>query len=219
MIAKNILSNLLAPLRLKDKGDEAIQIMNVYHVKHLPVVEKEELISLISEDDILSNDMDAQIGSYPRSHIVISTMEDDHLFEVMQKMAANKLTVIPVVAKDNKYLGMITLEDILSFFGDSYSFKEPGSIILLETDKQNYSLGEVAQIAESENISIISSFVTSNPDTTLLYLTLKVNTFDIGKLINAYQRYDYNVLGTFTENEYVDILKERYDSLMHYLSI
>lgn len=219
MIAKNILSNLLAPLRLTDKGEEVIHIMNVYHVKHLPVVEKDDLIFLISEDDVLSNDMEAEIGTYHRSHLVLNSLEDDHLFEIMQKMSANKLTVIPVVNKDNKYLGMITLEDLLSFFGDSYSFKEPGSIILLETDKLNYSLGEVAQIAESEGISIISSFVTSNPDTTMLLLTLKVNTFDIGKLINAYQRYDYNILGTFTENEYVDILKERYDSLMHYLSI
>lgn len=219
MIAKNILSNLLAPLRLTDKGEEVIHIMNVYHVKHLPVVEKDDLIFLISEDDVLSNDIEAEIGTYHRSHLVLNSLEDDHLFEIMQKMSANKLTVIPVVNKDNKYLGMITLEDLLSFFGDSYSFKEPGSIILLETDKLNYSLGEVAQIAESEGISIISSFVTSNPDTTMLLLTLKVNTFDIGKLINAYQRYDYNILGTFTENEYVDILKERYDSLMHYLSI
>jgi CBS domain-containing protein len=137
----------------------------------------------------------------------------------MQKMALNKLTVIPVVDRDMKYMGLITMEDVLNVFGDSYSFKESGSIIILQTTITNYSLGEIAMIAESEGYTILTSFLTTNLDSTEIFVTIKVNSHDISKLIRAFQRRDYIISGAFSEEEYVDSLKERYDSLMNYLSI
>ena len=137
----------------------------------------------------------------------------------MQKMALNKLTTIPVIDSTNRYLGLVTIEDVFNFFGDSYAFKEPGSIIILETDRSKYSLSEIARICESEGILIFSSFVTSNLDSTSLYVTLKLNTFDVTRLVNAFQRYDYTVSGAFAEDEYIDTLRERYQSLMNFLSI
>ncbi|MBK7010697.1 MAG: CBS domain-containing protein [Saprospiraceae bacterium] len=136
---------MLGPLKTSDTGEEAISIMNVYHVKHLPIVNHTELLGLISEDDILSHDLDAPIGSYRLSLVNPYCHENEHLFEVMQKMALNKLTVIPVVDQDNTFKGLVSIEDVVNFFGDSFAFKEPGSIIILETDRKNYSLSEIAQ--------------------------------------------------------------------------
>ncbi len=219
MIAKNLLSNIIAPLHKEDTGEQALSTMNIYHVKHLPIVDKKTLVSLVSEDDILNNDLDQPIKTYHLPMVSTICYESEHLFEVMQKMALNKLTVIPVIDKTNNFLGIITIEDLLHYFGSSYSFSEPGSIIILETDRQNYSLSEIARIAESEGILVISSFITANTDSTILYVTIKVNDFDISRLVNAFQRYDYTIFGSFTEEEYIDVLQERYDSLMNYLSI
>ncbi|MBK7219766.1 MAG: CBS domain-containing protein [Saprospiraceae bacterium] len=213
------MSDLLGPLKTSDTGEEAINIMHVYHVKHLPIVDNHELEGLISEDDILNHDLDKAIGTYKLSLVNPFCHEGDHLFEVMQKMALNKLTTIPVIDSTNRYLGLVTIEDVFNFFGDSYAFKEPGSIIILETDRSKYSLSEIARICESEGILIFSSFVTSNLDSTSLYVTLKLNTFDVTRLVNAFQRYDYTVSGAFAEDEYIDTLRERYQSLMNFLSI
>ena len=213
------MSDLLGPLKTSDTGEEAINIMHVYHVKHLPIVDNHELEGLISEDDILNHDLDKAIGTYKLSLVNPFCQEGDHLFEVMQKMALNKLTTIPVIDATNRYLGLVTIEDVFNFFGDSYAFKEPGSIIILETDRSKYSLSEIARICESEGILIFSSFVTSNLDSTSLYVTLKLNTFDVTRLVNAFQRYDYTVSGAFAEDEYIDTLRERYQSLMNFLSI
>lgn len=213
------MSALLGPLKVTDTGEEAINIMNVYHVKHLPIVKDNELHGLISEDEILSHDMDQPIGSYKLSLVNPVCQEGDHLFEVMQKMALNKLTTIPVLNSSNQYMGLVSIEDVFNFFGDSYAFKEPGSIIILETDRNKYSLSEIARICESEGVLIFSSFVTSNLDSTILYVTLKLNTFDVSRLLNAFQRYDYIVSGAFSEDEYIDTLRERYQSLMNFLSI
>ena len=59
--------------------------MNVYHVKHLPIVVGTELLGLISEDDILNHDLDETLGTYKLSLVNPYCQENDHLFEVMQK--------------------------------------------------------------------------------------------------------------------------------------
>lgn len=219
MTALNLISGIVGPLHTRDTGEEAINIMNVYHVKHLPIVDNHDLIGIISEDEILNNNLEEKLENYKLPLYKPYTMETDHLFETMQKMALNKLTTIPVLNREMQYLGLITMEDVLNVFGESYSFKEAGSIIILQTTRTNYSLSVMAMIAESEGYSILSSFLTSNLDSTEIFVTLKVNSYEISRLIRAFQRHDYVVSGAFSAEEYVDSLKERYDSLMNYLSI
>jgi len=64
MIAENLITDTLAPLRLEDTGQEALTIMNLFGVRHLPLVDRNSFKALISEDDILANDIDSPIGNY-----------------------------------------------------------------------------------------------------------------------------------------------------------
>ena len=185
MTASNIISSIVGPLSLKDTGEEALNIMNVYHVKHLPIVEDKELVGLISEDEILNNNLEETLSSYKLPLFKPYSSETDHLFETMQKMALNKLTTIPVLSKEMVYQGLITMEDMLGVFGESYSFKESGGIIILQTTRSNYSLGEIAMIVESEGYFVLSSFLTSNLDSTEIFVTIKVSSHEITKLLEA----------------------------------
>ena len=134
-------------------------------------------------------------------------------------MASNNLTVIPVVDAEENYLGLITQEDLIQFYATSFSFTEPGSIIIIETNKRQYSLAEISRIIESENASILSSFLTSEDDSTNVLVTVKVSRQDISGIISTLERFEYIVKGSFTEEEYFDELQERYDSLMTYLNV
>ncbi len=207
------------PLTKDDTGEQALNIMHVYHVRELPLVEHNQFIALITEEFILNNNLEETIGSYRLPYSTPSVFENDHLFDVLQKISANKLSVMPVVNSKAEYLGSITSDDLLHYLGNSYSFTEMGSIIILETDRSNYSLGEITRIAESENISILASFIHSDKESTQIFITLKLNSFDISRVVNAYQRHDYLVSSIFSNEEYIDILKDRYDSLMHFINI
>ena len=219
MIASKLISSLVMPLKTSDSGEEALTLMNINHVKHLPIVNDSHLIGLISEGDILSHDLNEPIGSYQLSLVKVYAYEKEHLFEVMSKMASNNLTVIPVVDDEEHYLGLITQEDLIQFYASSFSFTEPGSIIIIETNKHQYSLAEISRIIEHENASILSTFLTTDNESTNVLVTIKVNRQDIGRIISALERYEYVVKGSFTEEEYFDELKERYDSLMTYLNV
>ena len=90
---------------------------------------------------------------------------------------------------------------------------------MIETPKNDYSMSEIARIAESENVSILASFVTQDPSTNNLVVTLKLNTQELFRVAKAYERFEYNVYGSFTEDAFDDGLKERYDSLLRYLNV
>lgn len=213
------MSQTLFPVQTSDTGREVLQQMQIYHVRHLPIVNHEQLLGVISEDDILIHDVNESIGSYRLSFLRPFVTENEHLFEIMTKMGRFKLTVIPVIDINENYLGIITMEDLLQYFASHFSFADPGSIIVIETTKGNYSLAEIARIAESEDIIILSSFVNTIPDTNRIYLTLKLNRQDVSGFKATLERFGYEISASFSELDYQDGLKERYDALMSYLNI
>lgn len=219
MIASNLLSQTIIPLKTSDTGEEALSIMSDFYVKHLPIVNNKQLLGLISEDDILEYDVEEAVGSYSLSMNRPYVNENDHVFEVMRIMSEFKLTVIPVVDHEDNYLGLISQDDLLRFFASIGSFTEPGSIIVLEMSKRDYTLAEIARIVESESAAILSSFITTNLDSTRIDVTIKINRNDIQSIIATFNRFDYQIKASFQESDYFESLKERYDSLISYLNV
>ena len=219
MIARELISETVSPLRTSDLGEEAITMMNIFHVKHLPIVNNEQLLGVISEDEILSHDLNEAIGSYHLSMRRPYANMEDHMFEVMATMGENNLTVIPVVNDEGNYKGLITQDDIIQFYANSFSFTERGSILVLKTSKRDYSLAEISRIIEMENAAILSTFLTQSPDSEEILVTLKLNVKEIQRIIATLERYEYTIKATFSEMEYMDSLKERYDALMHFLNV
>jgi CBS domain-containing protein len=219
MIAETLLSNTIIPLRTSDTGEEALGMMNDFYVRHLPVVNNEQLLGLMSEDDILGYDVEEPIGSYGLSSPTPCVRLKDHIYEVMRMLAEYRLTVIPVIDDGGNYSGLITLEDLMRFFADTASFRDPGCIIVLEMTRLDYSLSEIARIVESENAVILNAFVNSYPDSAAIDVTLKINRQEILSILNTFERYDYTVKASFNEAEYMDSLRERYDALISYLNV
>lgn len=219
MIAANLITDSIIPLRTSDTGDDALSVMGDFYIKHLPIVNNEQLLGLVSEEDIFDNDVSEPVGSYPLSLSKFFVRDNDHIYEVMRLLAEYRLTVIPVVDENENYLGMISQEDLLNYFAATGSFTEKGSIIVLEMHRRDYSLSEIARIAESENASILSSFISSGLDASRIDVTLKVNLQSIQALLASFERFSYEVKASFNESDYLDTLRDRYDSLMLYLNV
>ena len=219
MTASELYSNEVLPLRTSDTGTDALEVMHDFYVQHLPVVNDRELLGIVSEDDILEHDAEAAIGSYALSlpHLRIRTA--DHLYEVMRLVAQYDLTAVPVVDAEDHYVGLITAGELLNYYARTATFTENGSIVLLEVQRRDYALSEIARIAESENAIILSSFVESVGEGSLLQVTIKVNHENVAGMLSTFQRFGYEVQGTFNEGEAVDSMRERYDALMSYLSV
>jgi acetoin utilization protein AcuB len=220
MIAKELISTEIPSLHLSHTGDDAMAIMGEYCVRHLPILQQDELLGLISEDIVLEHDPELPFTSYRLAVVCPFVRERDHVYEIMRQMNVHKLTVIPVVGqKSGKFVGVITLNDLLKYFAESASLSEPGSIVVLEVNRFQYSLSQIARIVESEGGIILNSFIRSIPDSNEMQVTIKIGRPDIRGILNAFERYRFNVVASFTEEEYIETLQEHYDSLMSYLNV
>jgi len=219
MIAEYLISDTIVPLRTSDTGDVALGIMSEFYVRHLPIVNQTELLGLISEEEILDHDTAEAVGSYDLRMQPATVKTRDHLYDVMHLMAEHKLTVVPVVDDKNHYVGLISVENLIQAFAKTGAFNELGGIIVLEMQRQDYSLAQLAQIVESEGAVILHSHIQTFPDSPQMEVTLKVNKQNILNIIASFDRFDYHVKATFNELEYSDSLKERYEGLISYLNV
>jgi len=219
MLAKSLITNGIVPLKTSDTGEEALGLMSEFNLSHYPIVNNEQLLGLISEEDIIGNNIEEPIGSYSLSLSKAYAKENAHLYEVLGLLGESKLTIIPVVDIEDNYLGIITQNDLLNYFAEKGSFTEPGSVMVLEIPKRDYSMSEISQIVESEGAVILSSFINTNLDESIVDVTLKINMHNISAIIANFERYSYKIKFTMQEEEIFDAAKERYDSLMSYLNV
>ncbi|MBK7873008.1 MAG: CBS domain-containing protein [Saprospiraceae bacterium] len=219
MIAEQLVTNEIIPLRTSDTGDEALSMMNEFYVRHLPIVNNSELLGLVSEDDILNFDANEAVGSYSLSLARPYVKASDHVYEIMRLLSEYHLTLVPVVDEQNNYIGVVIQEDILDYFAGTTAFSESGSIIVLEVHRHDYSLAEIARIVESENAIVTSVLLDTEIDTPIMEVTLKVNTQNISAITATLERFNYQIKAYFNESEFSDTLKERYDSFMTYLNV
>lgn len=220
MIAKNLITDGIMPLKTSDTGRSALSWMEDFRVMHLPIVNNEGLLGLISEFDIYSfNDFDEPIGNHALSLIRPFVYENQHIYEVMRLVQEYHLSLIPVVDEHDNYLGSISLQSLLEYFAASLSVSEPGGVVVLELNVNDFVLSEIARIVESNDTKILSLIVHSDIDSTKLEIMLKLNKKDIGAVIQTFIRFNYTILTSFSENDDFDDLRDRYDSLMNYLKV
>lgn len=220
MTAKELISGAILPLKTSDTGLIAMHWFDEFKVSHLPVVGDSQLLGLISEDDIFSaGSFEEPIWSNELQLQNVSILHSRHIYEVMKLFADYKLTTLPVTDEKGTYLGLITLADLVDKMSATAAVSNPGGILVLELNANDFSMVEIAKIVEDNDTRILSSYVNSTVDSLRIELTLKLNRIDIQPVIQSFLRYDYTIKASFFESDYFDNLRERYDLLMTYLNV
>ncbi len=220
MLAKHLITDLIIPLKTSNTGSDALSRMDDYRLSHLPIVNNEEFLGMISDEDVFTmDDYDEPLGGQNLSLASVHVTEEQHIFDVIKRFAELKLTLVPVLDHRNKYLGCITMGNLIENFSKIAAIENPGGVIVLEVSQNDYMLSEIAQIIESNDAKVLSLCVISNPDSTKLEITIKINKIDIQSILLTFNRYNYLVKASFTKSDDIEDLKDRFDSLMNYLNI
>src|SRR5215213_7838966 len=102
MLTGELQSQNLPYLHLSDKVYQALQLMNDNQVTHLPVVEGEKFMGIISEDDLLIVDNEnAELNTVQQSFGNTSVKSSEHFLKAIQVAAENGLSVVPIVDGEN----------------------------------------------------------------------------------------------------------------------
>ena len=221
MVAKDLISEVVPSLKTSDSGQTALNWMEIFRISHLPIVNNLDFLGLISDTDIFDmNRPEEPIGNHALTLLKPFVTTDQHLFEVIGIASRLNLSVIPVLDEKSHYKGVITTTDLVRYLAGISSMDQPGGIIVLELIERDYSLSQIAQIVEGNNVKVLSMYVTSPPDSTKLEVTIKVNTNDLVSVIRTFERYNYDVKTWVTSDDSMDkFYSERFDLLMKYMNI
>lgn len=220
MLAIELISDEIPPLKTSDSGETALQWMEEYKLTELPIVNHDRFLGLISEGDILDlNHPEEPIGNHSLSLEKPFVTQFEHVYEVIGKMAEKKLSVLPVLDDEGNYLGLICQQVLMHNIAKLAAMKDPGGVLQLEVNVNDYSLAEVANIVESNGAKILSSYIFTHDDSTKMDVTIKINKTDLSSIIRTFERYNYIVAASFHQSESEDELKKRYAAFIHYLNM
>jgi predicted transcriptional regulator len=220
MLTRELLTQTLPHLKLSDKIYQALQQMSDNNVSHLPVIEDEKFIGLVSEDMLLNAEDDsAELNELRHAFINISVKENEHFLTVIQETVENDLSLMPVVNDENELLGSVTKSELLRNASDFMSLNEPGGMIVLEMEPKQYSFNELSRLVEANETQITQLNTSVDNLTGMLRVTIKINKADVADVVSSLQRHDYNVKYYFGEELYENELRSNYDNLMNYLKI
>jgi acetoin utilization protein AcuB len=151
---------------------EARRILNEFHIRHLPVVDREnKLVGIVSDRDLRS--------AYPSS---VTTRGDKILaFEQVEKTTVadmmtttcstlgpdatlddallifdrDKVGGIPVVSEDNVVLGIFSLLDLTAAYRKLFGVAEEGSVLIgIEDDDRDNIVSEIVILLEQNGIQL-----------------------------------------------------------------
>lgn len=186
---------------------------------HFPVVSNKKLVGLISETDIQGiYDDDNILEKYQYLFKSFFIKEHTNFLEILNVFAINETNLVPVVTKEQNYVGYYDLIDILHIYNNSPFLSTEGIIIILEKETRDYSFSEICQIVESNNGKVLGVFISKTTPSTVT-ITLKFNASEVNEIIQSFRRFNYHVLSKHKEDFLLEELKDRTDYLQKYLNI
>ena len=220
MQADKLISSRIESVTSSTTGKEALNIMSKFRTNHLAVVEKEIYLNIISDKEILDwNSQEEKIKDHLPNLASPYVLYNQHLLDIVEIVEKNNLSVIPVLNKETKYQGVITNKKLLYTIAKSSGVQSKGSIFVIEINDYDYSLSELSSIIESNDTKILSLYITSIPNSRKIEVTIKVNQINIRPIIKDLERYSYNIINLYKENqEDNDLIMERYLSLMKFIN-
>ena len=116
MIARHLITNEIIPLKTSDTGKTALGWMDEFKVSHLPIVNNEVFLGLISEQDIYNlDDVDEPLGNHMLSLKNPFVNEHQHLYNILKLINEQKVSVIPVLDDQDKYQKVCQKADDMVF--------------------------------------------------------------------------------------------------------
>jgi CBS domain-containing protein len=219
MQASQLISSSLITLHPDDDGDRALSLMDELRVNHLAVVRNSFYLGILSEKEILSWDKtDEFIEEHLSELSAPSVFGSQHLFDIIQTVEQNSLSIIPVLDEEKHYLGAITNRKLLYTIAKSTAVQSVGGVIVLQMNQNDYSMYEISRIIEENDTKILSSYITSVPNAQKIEITLKLNKIDITAIVKDFDRFDYTLIASYNQDENNDDFLERYESLMRFLN-
>jgi len=220
MLTIELINNNIPRLQLKDSVSKALRLISDFRVTHLPVVEGDKFLGLVSEDDLLDAEEDKMpIELMQETFVQASVHDNEHFLKAVTCSNQIDSTVVPVINEENELVGVITTNDLLKTIGNFAGTNEIGGIIVLEMERSQFAISEISRIVESNDATILHLNTTVHAETGMLTVTIHINKKEISAIVATFERYEFDVIYYFGNENFENEIHSNYRHLMNYLDI
>ena len=219
MLNNQILKSGYPTVHLYDKVSLVLSLMEDFDIQHLPVVDADLFVGIISKADLLDTNENYTVASLQELLVNVCAKSDDYFLTSLNLLKEHHLSLIPVLSDKGEILGVINQEVLLTSLYHFLGGDEQGGIIVLEIDKRHFSFGEICRLIETNDAMIMQINTSVQSETGKILATIKINKMEVSDIVATFQRFDYDVKYYFGEEHYNNELKDNFNHLMNYLNI
>ncbi len=218
MQLQDLVINDIQPLKLTDKISDAQLLFNQLTYSHIPILNEKIYIGCISENDAHCFEKANIIKDCNYAIEGFFVRPATNWLDVLEAFAQNDSNIMPILDRNNQYLGYYELNDIIHLFNETPFFSEPGGTLIIEKGMHDYSFSEISQIVESNDAKLLGAFI-SKMDGDVVRITIKIGNASLNEVIQTFRRYSYNIISGHEEDTYIESLKDRSQYLDKYLNM
>jgi CBS domain-containing protein len=220
MLTIDLINNNIPRLQLQDSIIKAVQLVNDFRVTHLPVVSDDKYLGLLSEEDLLDAEDEKMTVEVLQQHFIQAAVKDNmHFLNAVNASIQFDTNVVPVINEEGELAGVISTIDLLKTLGNFAGANEIGGIIVLEMERSQFAISEISRIVESNDCTILHLNTNSDAVTGMLTVTLHINKREISAVVATFERFEYDVIYYFGNENFENEIHSNYRHLMNYLDI
>ncbi|PJJ64471.1 CBS domain-containing protein [Chryseobacterium geocarposphaerae] len=217
MFIKDYISKDFPCFSLTDSIEAARDLLEDFGYTHVFIKKSHHFYGAIAidflyeEEEGTLKDLEHQIERFAIS-------EDSNIMDSIRLFHTFNTNVVPVINKNEKYLGYISCDDIFQDLSKYPLFSETGAILTIETPARKYSMTEIANIIESNNSKFYGGFISFMSDE-VIHVTIKISNENLASIDATFDRYDYRIVEKYYSDEKSDLYKDRFGFFQKFIEI
>jgi acetoin utilization protein AcuB len=185
---------------------DALLLLRHNRIRHLPVLENEQLVGIVSDRDLrdalpsclIAHEDDDTIVKKPVSDImheqVITAHPLDFIEDAAVQIYEHKIGSLPVV-EGTRLVGMITESDLFNSLIELFGVNKPSSHIEVVVADRVGMLAEVSQVFREAQVNVTSVVVFPGKKPATKNLVFRVQTFDPRSILQLLADRGFTVVG------------------------
>lgn len=186
------------------------------NVSHLPVVQEDIFLGMLSRDSIEGLNETSLLENYISHLEPIFVRETAHWMEVLHVMQENSCNHIAVLNDLGTFIQVHHLKDVLEHLLSTPLISQKGNVLVIAADATDFSLSQITQIVEAHQGTILGVLV-ENQDPSTVQICIKLQTPDFNNTCLSLRRYGYEILSSKAEKNGYSEFETQIDYLKKYI--
>ena len=197
MQVKNQMSKKVVTIPPNTSILRAMEVMREKSIRHLPVVEKEDFVGLVTEGDLRQASLLSLVDKVSIEDVMvkkpITISPEASIEEAARLIHRHKIGGLPVV-KGKKLVGILTIVDILQSFIQLLGILKSSSRIDVVLGGKPHAFEEVSAIFRANRAEIISVGMSNQKDRKKRVYYFRLGKCSVQPIVVALKKKGYRVL-------------------------